>query len=144
MDEINIDIPSEVNETVRNYVPGSPECISLKSKLAEMENELFDIPIIIGGKEIHTENKGRCCKPHDHQNILAEYHKAGYAEVHQAIDVAMNVWDSWSNTPLHERTVIFRRAAELLAGPWRDTINARKRPTAPLITQRIKRFLSPD
>ena len=124
MDEINIDIPSAVNETVRNYVPGSLECISLKSKLAEMENESFDIPIIIGGKEIHTGNKGWCRKPHNHQDVLAEYHKAGAKEVHQAIDVAMNVWDFWSNTPLHERTAIFRRAAELLAGPWRDTINA--------------------
>ena len=124
MEEINIDISSAVNETVLNYVPGSPERISLKSKLAEMENETFDIPIIIGEKEIHTGNKGWCCKPHDHQYVLAEYHKAGAKEVQQAIDVAMNVWDSWSNTPLHERTVIFRRAAELLAGPWRDTINA--------------------
>ena len=124
MDEINIDIPSAVNETVRDYVPGSPECISLKSKLAKMENESYDIPIIIGGKEIHTGNKGRCYKPHDHQDILAEHHKAGASEVYQAIDVGMNVWDSWSNTPLHERTAIFRRAAELLAGTWRDTINA--------------------
>ena len=48
MDEINIEIPLAVNETVRNYVPGSPECISLKSRLVEMENESFDIPIIIG------------------------------------------------------------------------------------------------
>lgn len=124
MDEINIEIPLAVNETVRNYVPGTPECISLKSRLVEMENESFDIPIIIGGKEIHTGNKGRCCKPHNHQDILAEYHKAGTEEIHQAIDVAMNAWYSWSNTPLHERTTIFRRAAELLAGPWRDTINA--------------------
>ncbi len=124
MDDINIEIPLAVNETVRNYVPGTPECISLKSRLVEMENESFDIPIIIGGKEIHTGNKGQCCKPHDHQDVLAEYHKTGAEEVHQAIDVAMNVWDSWSNTPLSERTAIFRRAAELLAGPWRDTINA--------------------
>ena len=93
MDGINIDIPTAVNETVRNYVPESSECISLQSKLAELENESYEIPIIIGGKEIHTENQGKCRKPHDHQDILAEYHKAGAEQVYQAIDVALNVWD---------------------------------------------------
>ena len=56
MDKINIDIPTAVNETVRDYIPGSPECISLKSKLSELENEAYEIPIIIGGKEIHSGN----------------------------------------------------------------------------------------
>ena len=124
MEEITLEIPSAVNEPIRDYTPGSPESISLESKLAEMENEHYDIPIIIGGKEIFTGNKGHCSKPHDHQDILADYHKAGTKEVHQAIDTALKAWHSWSNTPLQERTIIFRRAAELLAGPWRDTINA--------------------
>ena len=124
MEEITLDISSTLNETIRDYTPGSPERISLKSKLAEMENESYDIPIIIGGKEIFTGNKGQCRKPHDHEDILAEYHKAGATEVNQAIDTALEAWHSWSNTPLEERIVIFRRAAELLAGPWRDTINA--------------------
>ncbi len=124
MEEITLEIPSAVNEPIRDYTPGSPESISLKSKLAEMENESFDIPIIIGGKEIFTGNKEQCRKPHDHQDILADYHKAGAEEVHQAIDTALEAWHSWSNTPLQERTIIFRRAAELLAGSWRDTINA--------------------
>ena len=124
MEEITLDISYTVNETIRDYTPGSPERISLKSKLAEMENESYDIPIIIGGKEIFTGNKGQCRKPHDHEDILAEYHKAGATEVNQAIDTALEAWHSWSNTPLEERIVIFRRAAELLAGPWRDTINA--------------------
>ena len=124
MEEITLKIPSAVNEPIREYTPGSPESISLKSKLAEMENESYDIPIIIGGKEIFTGNKEQCRKPHDHQDILADYHKAGAEEVHQAIDTALEAWHSWSNTPLRERTIIFRRAAELLAGPWRDTINA--------------------
>ncbi len=124
MEEITLDVSSTLNETIRDYTPGSPERISLKSKLAEMENESYDIPIIIGGKEIFTGNKGQCRKPHDHEDILAEYHKAGATEVNQAIDTALEAWHSWSNTPLEERIVIFRRAAELLAGPWRDTINA--------------------
>ncbi|MBC8257223.1 MAG: aldehyde dehydrogenase family protein, partial [Candidatus Marinimicrobia bacterium] len=124
MEEITIDIPSAVNEPVREYTLGSPESISLKSKLAEMENESYDIPIIIGGKEIFTGNTGQCRKPHDHHDILADFHKAGAVEVRKAIDTALDAWYSWSNTPLQERTIIFRRAAELLAGSWRDTINA--------------------
>ena len=124
MEEITIEIPTAVNEPIRDYVPGSPESISLKSKLVEMENEFYEIPIIIGGKEIFTGNIGHCRKPHDHQDILADYHKSGMAEVNQAIEIARNAWQSWSITPLQERIVIFRRAAELLAGPWRDTINA--------------------
>ena len=96
----------------------------LKSKLIEMENESYEIPIIIGGKEFFTGDKGQCSKPHDHQDILGDYHKAGENEVQQAIDAALEAWHSWSVTPLQERTMIFRRAAELLAGPWRDTINA--------------------
>ena len=124
MNGTSIDISSAVNEIIRDYAPGSPDRTSLITKLAEMENEFYEIPIIIGGQNIHTGNNGQCCKPHNHKDILAEYHKAGTEEVNHAIDVAMDAWHSWSNTPLSERTSIFRRAAELLAGPWRDTINA--------------------
>ena len=124
MNEIMVDIPTAVNEPVREYTPGSPERISLKSKLAEMENESYEIPIIIGSKTIHTGDTGDCRKPHDHQHILGTYHKSGEVEVSQAISSALDAWHSWSATPLSERTAIFRRAAELLAGPWRDTINA--------------------
>ena len=124
MEDIYIDIPSAVNEPVKNYSPGSDERASLKSKLASMENEFYEIPIIIGGKEIHTGNLGKSRKPHDHQHILAEYHQAGIKEVNQAIDSAIDSWHSWSEFPLYERASIFRRAAELLAGPWRDIVNA--------------------
>ena len=124
MNEIMVDIPTVVNEPVREYTPGSPERTSLKSKLTEMENESYEIPIIIGGKTFHTGDTGDCRKPHDHQHILGTYHKSGEVEVSQAITSALDAWQSWSATPLSERTAIFRRAAELLAGPWRDTINA--------------------
>ncbi|SVD63896.1 uncharacterized protein METZ01_LOCUS416750, partial [marine metagenome] len=124
MNDVIIEIPSAVNEPVKDYEPGSSERNNLKTKLAEMENEFYEIPIIVGGQEIYTGNKGTCRKPHNHKHILSEYHKAGPKEIQQAIDVAMNAWKTWSNLSLNERTTIFRRAAELLAGPWRDTINA--------------------
>ena len=84
----------------------------------------YEIPIIIGGKEIQTGNIKKCRKPHDHQHILAEYHHAGTKEVLQGIEAANKAWHSWSVTPLNERTAIFRRAAKLLSGPWRDIVNA--------------------
>ncbi len=123
MEDIYIDIPSAVNEPVKDYAPGSLERSSVKSKLAEMESKFYEIPIIIGGKEIHTGNLGQCKKPHEHQHILANYHQASIEEVNQAILSSLDAWHSWSETPLQERTAIFRQAADLLAGPWRDIIN---------------------
>ena len=124
MEDICIDIPAAVNEPIKDYAPGSAERENLKLKLTEMESEFYEIPLIIGGKEIYTNKLGKCRKPHNHQHILGEYHQATTVEVDQAIEVAIEAWHSWSETPLHERTAIFRRAAELLAGPWRDKLNA--------------------
>jgi len=62
--------------------------------------------------------------PHDHQKVLATYHKASDKVVHQAIDSSLNAWAEWSKTDLEYRTNIFRKAGSLLAGKWRDTINA--------------------
>ena len=124
MNSANIDIQTAVNERVRDYIPGSSERASLLAKLSQMENEYYEIPLIIGGREVHTGNTGECKKPHDHQHVLATYHKAGEKEVQSAIDAALDAWSTWSALPLSERTAIFRRAAELLAGPWRDTLNA--------------------
>ena len=99
MDNKYIDTPAAANEPVNNYPPGSEERASLKSKLVQMENESYEIPIIIGDKEIHTGHLNKCRKPHDYQHILAEYHQAGTEEVLKAIDAAMESWHSWSETP---------------------------------------------
>ena len=113
-----------VNEAVKSYKPGSQERHDIQEKYDEMANQSIDIPIIINGKEYRTEEIGECIMPHDHQNIIATYHKAGKKEVELAINNALEVWKTWSRTSLEERTKIFRRAAELLQGKWRDTINA--------------------
>ncbi|MCS5646102.1 MAG: L-glutamate gamma-semialdehyde dehydrogenase, partial [Candidatus Marinimicrobia bacterium] len=106
------------------FAAGSPERASLQAKYDEMATQTIEIPLIIDGKEIKTGDMGNCVMPHNHQHVLATYHKAGETEVIQAIDVAMKSWKTWSTTTLEERTKIFRKAAELLQGPWRDTINA--------------------
>ena len=113
-----------VNEPILSFAPGSPERASLQAKYDEMAAQTIEIPLIIGGKEIKTGDTGNCVMPHNHQHVLATFHKAGETEANMAIDAAMDTWKTWSKTSLEERTAIFRKAAELLQGPWRDTINA--------------------
>jgi len=117
-------ITKAVNEPILSFAAGSPERASLQAKYDEMATQTIEIPFIIDGKEIKTGDTGNCVMPHNHQHVLATYHKAGETEVIQAIDAAMKSWKTWSTTLLEERTKIFRKAAELLQGPWRDTINA--------------------
>ena len=113
-----------VNEPVRPYESGSEDRKNLQTKYDQMSSEVIDIPLVIGGKEVRTENQAKCVMPHDHQHVLGNFHMASEKEVQLAIDNSMDAWKTWSRTSLAERTKIFRRAAELLQGPWRDTINA--------------------
>ena len=117
-------IPKPINEPIRNYEPGSPEKASLKEKLAELSQKEIEIPLIIGGKEVRTGDTGKCIMPHNHDHVLATFHQAGEKEVTQAIESAQVAWKQWSTTPLQERAAIFLKMAELLTGPYRDTINA--------------------
>jgi len=117
-------IPTPVNEPIKDYAPGSPEKASLEAKLGEMSSEVIDIPLIIGGEEVRTGNTATCVMPHDHGHVLANFHQAGEKEVNMAIDASQKAWASWSKTPLNDRAEVFIKAADLLAGPWRDTINA--------------------
>ena len=117
-------IPKPINEPIRNYEPGSPEKASLKEKLAELSQKEIEIPLIIGGKEVRTGDTGKCIMPHNHGHVLATFHQAGEKEVRQAIESAQVAWKQWSTTPLQERAAIFLKMAELLTGPYRDTINA--------------------
>ncbi|HEY2868546.1 MAG TPA: aldehyde dehydrogenase family protein, partial [Gaiellales bacterium] len=117
-------LPRPFNEPVRDYAPGSPERASLKSRLDAMASERIDIPMVIGGKEVRTGRTGNAVMPHRKDHVLAEYHQGGEAEVVQAIAAAAEAHREWSRTPWESRAAVFLRAAELLAGPWRDTLNA--------------------
>jgi 1-pyrroline-5-carboxylate dehydrogenase len=112
------------NEPVRAYAPGSPEKTSLKLRLDEMLRETVEIPLIIGGREVRTGDTVRAVCPHDHGHVLATFHQAGAAEVAAAADAARRAWREWSETTWEVRAAVLMRAAELLAGPWRDTVNA--------------------
>jgi 1-pyrroline-5-carboxylate dehydrogenase len=89
-----------------------------------MLGEEIEIPLIVGGKEVKTGNLADCRCPHDHQHILGRYHKAGPAEIDQAVEAAMSAWKEWSEMDWVSRASIFLRAAELLATKYRDVLNA--------------------
>ena len=116
--------PPARNEPVREYGPGSPERASLQARLEQMRNERIEIPLVIGGKDVTTGTTKPAVMPHDKAHVLADVHQAEPAHVQQAIDAAAEAWRDWSRRPWEERAAVFLRAAELLAGPWRDTLNA--------------------
>ena len=117
-------VPPAYNEPVGEYGPGSPERASLQARLAEVASQRVDIPCVIGGQEVRTGTTTEVTMPHARSHVLADVHHAGAAEVEQAIAAAGEAAHDWARTPWEDRAAIFLRAAELLAGPWRDTMNA--------------------
>jgi len=117
-------VPKAVNEPVRDYAPGSKERDNLLAMYAKMHGEQVDIPLYIGAEEIRTNKTGNINPPHDHKHSLGQFHQAEQADVEKAVNVALKARDQWATTPWEERAAIFLRAAELLAGPYRDKMNA--------------------
>ena len=118
-------VPVPVNEPVKGYAPGSPEHTSLISTYKEMLNQApIDIPMYINGKEVRTDNKKPITPPHDHKKVVGHYNMGDASHVNQAIDAAMAAREEWANLPWDQRAAIFLRAADLLAGPFRDKMNA--------------------
>jgi 1-pyrroline-5-carboxylate dehydrogenase len=116
--------PPVENEPVRAYAPGSPERASLRRRLEQMRGERLEIPLVIGGRDVRTGRTLEAVEPHARERVLADVHQGGGAEVQQAIDAAADAWKDWSRWPWEERAAVFLRAADLLAGPWRDTLLA--------------------
>jgi 1-pyrroline-5-carboxylate dehydrogenase len=117
-------VPPPVNEPVRAYAPGSPEKASLKARLTAMADEVIDIPLVIGGKDIRTGATAKTVMPHDHHHVLADYHKATPELVLQAVEAARAAHRDWSRWSFEDRAAVLLKAADLLATTWRDTINA--------------------
>jgi 1-pyrroline-5-carboxylate dehydrogenase len=117
-------VPTPTNEPIRDYAPGSPERASLQIRLEQMRNERAEIPLVIGGEDVTTGTLREAVMPHDKDHVLADVHQGGPKEVERAIEAAAEAWEDWHRVPWEERAAVFLRAAELLAGPWRDTLNA--------------------
>jgi 1-pyrroline-5-carboxylate dehydrogenase len=116
--------PPARNEPVLDYAPGSPEREELRVRLEQMTSQQLEIPVVIGGEEIRTGDTFEAVMPHDKDHVLATVHKAGPAEVEKAISASAEAWEDWHRLPWEERSAVFLRAAELLAGPWRPTLVA--------------------
>ncbi|MCD6501487.1 L-glutamate gamma-semialdehyde dehydrogenase [bacterium] len=117
-------VPKPSNEPVLSYAPGNPETKALRSALSELQSKPIEIPLIIGGKEVKTGKLGECRSPHKKAQLLGTYHMAGEKEVQMAVEAALEARKQWAKMPWEARVAVFLRMAELLAGPWRYTINA--------------------
>lgn len=117
-------LPPTLNEPIRSYAPGTPERAALQARLAKMEQERPDIPVVVGGREIRTGATANATSPHKHQHVTATWHQATPDDVRAAIESGRAAWREWSEWTWEQRASVFLKAADLLAGPWRDTINA--------------------
>jgi 1-pyrroline-5-carboxylate dehydrogenase len=117
-------VPRPVNEPVLGYAPGSPEKQSLRRRLEEFAGTTIEIPLIIGGTNVETGDLGACVMPHDHQHVLATYQKGNAETVGRAIAAAAEARPGWAAMPWESRAAIFLKAADLLAGKYRQILNA--------------------
>jgi 1-pyrroline-5-carboxylate dehydrogenase len=118
------EVPYPTNEPILGYEPGSPERASLQRMLQRLSSRTIDIPARIGGRNVRTGKLADAVKPHDHAHVLGRWHKCRKAEVERAIRAAGDAYEGWSTMPWHQRAAIFLKAADLLAGPYRDVLNA--------------------
>ena len=117
-------VPTAANEPILSYLPGSAERASLKKELEKQSDKVEDVPLIIGGKDIRSGDRGQCVMPHKHDHVLANFYMADSKALIDAISAAQVAKIKWAKMPFEHRASIFLKAADLLSGPWRDRINA--------------------
>ncbi|HEX9241079.1 MAG TPA: L-glutamate gamma-semialdehyde dehydrogenase [Anaeromyxobacter sp.] len=117
-------VPPPRNEPPLAYRPGSPERAELRTRLTQLGAEELEIPVVVGGREVRTGRFAEARAPHRHAQRLARYHEAGPAEVDAAVKAALAARREWAALPFHQRASVFLRAADLLAGGWRPTLDA--------------------
>ncbi|MCF6387137.1 L-glutamate gamma-semialdehyde dehydrogenase [Mycobacterium sp. MBM] len=118
-------VPLPSNEPIHDYAPGSPERTRLTAALRDLAGGPIDLPHVIGGR--HAMGSGPridVVQPHRHRAVLGTLTNAGHDEAAAAVDAAIAAKDAWAATPFDERAAVFLRAADLLAGPWREKIAA--------------------
>ena len=116
--------PLPQNEAVLEYKKGSAERALLEKELKRQLLEPVEIPLIIGGKEIRTQQTGKVCIPHKHSHVLATYYKASEKEVDMAIAASLSAHKIWSDLSWTVRAAILLKAAELISGKYRQVMNA--------------------
>lgn len=117
-------VPPAVNEPVLTYAPGTPEREEVLKTYKEMWDSKIEVPLYIGAEEIKTGNTKSIRPPHDHQHEVGVYHTAEKKHVDQAIQSCLNARHDWAKLPWEQRAAVFLKAAELVAGPYRQKLNA--------------------
>src|SRR5699024_7934686 len=117
-------VPETQNEPINTYAPGTKERELLKNALEEARNKEVDVPMFIGGEEIHTDTKENLHPPHDYQQLLGTYSKGNKKHVEQAINAALLAKEDWENLAWEQRAAVFLKAAELISTKYRYKLNA--------------------
>ncbi|MEU6152243.1 L-glutamate gamma-semialdehyde dehydrogenase [Actinosynnema sp. NPDC047251] len=118
-------VPDPANEPVRGYAPGSPERESLQRRVAELEGERHELTQTIDGvRRMAGGDPVDVVQPHDHRHVLGVTGNATHEDVADAVRAARRAAPGWRELPFDARAAILLKAADLLAGPWRDTLNA--------------------
>ncbi|MEV7419041.1 L-glutamate gamma-semialdehyde dehydrogenase [Streptomyces sp. NPDC089919] len=118
-------VPAPVNEPVHSYAPGSPERARLEAKLKELSENPIDLPMTINGqKRMGGGERFDVVQPHDHKSVIGTYANATEADAQEAVDAALAAAPAWRAMSFDDRAAIILRAAELLSGPWRETLAA--------------------
>ena len=118
-------VPTPANEPVHNYAPQSSERTRLHAELAALADHPIDLPHVIDGR--HRMGDGEridVVQPHRHAATLGTLTNAVHADAAAAIEAATAARSMWAAMPFDERAAVFLRAADLLAGPWREKIAA--------------------
>jgi 1-pyrroline-5-carboxylate dehydrogenase len=118
-------IPEPVNEPVRQYAPGSTERAELEGTLKRMQSDTYELTMTIGGEHrMATGEPIEVVQPHNHQQVIGTMGSAGPDDARAAIDAARAAAPGWRAMSFDDRAAILLKAADLLAGPWRSTLNA--------------------
>lgn len=117
-------IPMPQNEPILGYMPGSKERADLKAEIHRRKHTQYDIPMLINGKEIRTDETSAIFPPHELSHQLGQYHKGKLEHVHLAINTALKARTKWAAMHWEDRAAIFLKAADLISGPYRASINA--------------------
>jgi 1-pyrroline-5-carboxylate dehydrogenase len=120
----NYRIPKPENEPIKGYLPRSPELDDLQEEIRRMSSTTIKVPLVIGGEKIFTEDMGTMVMPHQKDHILGHYSMATKEHLDMAVDAALEAKEMWESLEWYDRFSIFLKAADLLAGPHRATLNA--------------------
>ena len=119
----NVPVPG--NEPIKGYAPGSPERVTLEQKIKDLAGERAELTMTIGGRQVPGGGDAiDVVQPHNHRHVLGQLRNATDADVTAAIEAARVAAPGWRELSFDDRAAIFLKAADLLAGPWRNVINA--------------------